>query len=112
MCSKLAIFVATTMAIFVAANPAGTDGINNSCNSGPVQCCNSVSEADSKQADFFKSLLNVAIPIGTKIGSTCSPISAVGVGSGSSCQSQPVCCENNHFNGLVAIGCSPINLNI
>ncbi|KAF8875137.1 hypothetical protein BD779DRAFT_1678405 [Infundibulicybe gibba] len=42
---------------------------------------------------------------------TCSPISAIGLG-GNSCSAQPVCCSNNSFNGIVALGCTPVNLNL
>lgn len=37
MFSKLALFTAATMAVFVAASSDG--GISNSCNTGEVQCC-------------------------------------------------------------------------
>ncbi|ESK81797.1 hydrophobin [Moniliophthora roreri MCA 2997] len=47
------------------------------------------------------------IPIGVQ----CNPISVIGVG-GNSCTQQPVCCDNNNFNGVVAIGCTPINVNL
>ncbi|GAB88060.1 hypothetical protein GORBP_124_00010, partial [Gordonia rubripertincta NBRC 101908] len=45
------------------------------------------------------------------IGLTCDPISVIGIG-GNSCTAQPVCCENNNFNGVVALGCTPVNLNL
>ncbi|KAF9532201.1 fungal hydrophobin-domain-containing protein [Crepidotus variabilis] len=110
MFSKLAIFVVATMTVFVSAG--NSDGINNSCNTGPIQCCNSIYEANSAEANFVKSILNIAIPIGANVAAQCSPLSVIGVGSGSSCSSQPVCCTGNHFNGLVAVGCSPVNVNV
>ena len=30
------------------------------------------------------------------IGLQCSPLTVVGVGAGSSCSQQPVCCQNNN----------------
>jgi hypothetical protein len=111
MFSKLAILAAASMAVFVAAAPQG--GINNSCNTGPVQCCNQMMKSDSAQATFLTSLLGISLEgITGQVGAQCSPITAIGLGSGSSCSSQPVCCSNNSFNGLVAVGCSPVNLNI
>ncbi|KAF9473249.1 hydrophobin [Pholiota conissans] len=99
------------MAVFAAAAPSG--GISNSCNTGPVQCCNSVTSSESPVISTLLGLLGVVLgDVTTQVGLTCSPLSVVGLGSGSSCTSQPVCCENNSFNGVVAIGCSPINLNL
>ncbi|KAF9499119.1 hypothetical protein BDN71DRAFT_1411684, partial [Pleurotus eryngii] len=45
------------------------------------------------------------------LGANCSPITAIGIG-GTSCGSQTVCCENNSFKGLVALGCVPVNLSL
>ncbi|KAJ3493630.1 hypothetical protein NLJ89_g10971 [Agrocybe chaxingu] len=113
MFSKVALFTAATMAVFVAAAPAPQGGINNSCNTGPVQCCNSLYESESEQGNILKALIGIATgPIGAFVGAQCSPISAIGLGSGASCNSQPVCCSDNKFNGLVAVGCSPVNLNL
>ncbi|KAF5361411.1 hypothetical protein D9758_006236 [Tetrapyrgos nigripes] len=56
-------------------------------------------------------LLGIVVgDITASIGLTCSPIT-VGV-AGNSCTAQPVCCENNSFNGVVALGCTPININL
>ncbi|KAG2032424.1 hypothetical protein BDR03DRAFT_970119 [Suillus americanus] len=45
-----------------------------------------------------------------EVGLGCTPISVIGTGDGASCLQQPVCCSNESYNGLVNIGCTPINL--
>ncbi|KAF8799976.1 fungal hydrophobin [Phlegmacium glaucopus] len=111
MFSKLALFAVASMAVFVAAAPT-EGGIENSCNTGPVQCCNQYHQASSSQADFLKGIFNIAAgPISGDVGATCTPITGIGA-SGTSCSSQPVCCNNNKFEGVVAFGCSPINFNV
>ncbi|KAH0834007.1 hydrophobin [Lanmaoa asiatica] len=82
------------------------------CNTGDINCCNSVqtlNQANGLLATL--GLVDVAAQVGALVGVTCSPISAVGIGSGCTAQQQPVCCKNNNYNGLVNLGCSPINLN-
>ncbi|KAF9477851.1 hydrophobin [Pholiota conissans] len=107
MFSKVALFTTiVSMAVFTSA-------MENSCNTGSLQCCNSVTDSNAPGVAALLSLVGVAVgSITGQVGVTCSPISAIGVGAGSSCTAQPVCCENNSFNGVVAIGCSPINLNL
>ncbi|ESK84166.1 hydrophobin [Moniliophthora roreri MCA 2997] len=82
------------------------------CNTGPVQCCNSVQSASSAPAATLLGLLNIVLSnLNVLVGITCSPISVLGVG-GTGCNAQPVCCQNNSFNGIVAIGCVPVNINL
>ncbi|KAK7472101.1 hypothetical protein VKT23_000220 [Stygiomarasmius scandens] len=82
------------------------------CNTGPIQCCNSVQTAGSLAASTLLGLLGVVVQdLNLPIGITCSPISVVGTG-GNSCNAQPVCCEDNSFNGVIAIGCTPVNINL
>ncbi|KAF6756238.1 hydrophobin-251 [Ephemerocybe angulata] len=82
------------------------------CNTGPVQCCNSVQRADEPSVAKLLGLLGIVVQdVTIPIGVTCSPISVIGV-PGNSCNAQPVCCTNNSFNGVVAIGCTPININL
>ncbi|EIW57768.1 fungal hydrophobin [Trametes versicolor FP-101664 SS1] len=94
------------------ATPSGTppSGGSGNCNTGPVQCCNSVQKAGTGGViGAILGLLDVVLDPEALVGLQCSPLSAVGVG-GSSCSSTPVCCENNSQGGLISIGCIPIIL--
>ncbi|KAG1752250.1 hydrophobin [Suillus lakei] len=61
--------------------------------------------------DELLALLGIHIPINTSCGMSCFPHQhyrewpSVPVAT-----NNPVCCENNSYNGLVNIGCSPINI--
>ncbi|KAH9857563.1 fungal hydrophobin [Lenzites betulinus] len=80
------------------------------CNTGPIQCCNSLQNTDSAEGAALLGVLGVALQgLTGQIGLGCSPISAVGVGA-SSCSASPVCCQNNNVGGAVSIGCLPIEL--
>ncbi|KAH6902458.1 fungal hydrophobin-domain-containing protein [Coprinopsis sp. MPI-PUGE-AT-0042] len=99
----------TTLALAAAAIAAPAAA--PSCSTGPVQCCNSVSTAKDPATALLLGLLGVVVQdVNIPIGVTCSPISVIGL-PGNSCNSQTVCCDNNNFNGVVAIGCTPININ-
>ncbi|ESK87979.1 hydrophobin [Moniliophthora roreri MCA 2997] len=89
-----------------------SSGTVGQCNTGPIQCCNSLGKStDGPIAAILKLLGVVVQDVTALIGLTCSPITVIG-GGGNSCSSQPVCCSNNSFNGLIAIGCTPININL
>ncbi|CAL1710924.1 unnamed protein product [Somion occarium] len=95
--------VATPTAV-TRGEPAGQ------CNTGPIQCCNSVEKASSTDANFLLGLLGIVLEdLSVLVGITCSPITVIGVGGGS-CSAKPVCCENNSFGGLISIGCVPVSL--
>ncbi|KAF9530654.1 hydrophobin, partial [Crepidotus variabilis] len=81
------------------------------CNTGPVQCCKSPPRlAGAPDAQALLGLLNLDVSdITALVGLTCVPITLIGIG-GNSCTAQPVCCQNNNFNGLIAIGCVPVSL--
>ncbi|KAF5326970.1 hypothetical protein D9619_004102 [Psilocybe cf. subviscida] len=108
---KLAALTTLAVVTLAAATPTGT-APSNQCNTGSLQCCNSVQAADSKSIAGLLSLLGIVVGSLTgQVGVTCSPITVIGA-SGTSCSAQPVCCTNNSFNGVVALGCTPINLNL
>ncbi|KAH7919096.1 hypothetical protein BV22DRAFT_1041221 [Leucogyrophana mollusca] len=48
--------------------------------------------------------------LGSLIGIACSPVTGGGTGAGCEVNQQPVCCTDNTFNGLINVGCSPINI--
>ncbi|KAI8970910.1 fungal hydrophobin [Trametes punicea] len=84
--------------------------VAQNCNTGPVQCCNSVESSTSAAGSAILSLLGVVLQdVTTTIGLGCSPISAVGLGS-STCSANAVCCQNNNVGGLISIGCLPVEL--
>ncbi|KAH8111658.1 fungal hydrophobin [Phellopilus nigrolimitatus] len=102
--------VATTT-VTVTATPTATTV--SQCNTGPIQCCQSVQSSSSSEVGLVSGLLGVVLQgVDVPVGLTCSPLSVIGVGGGSSCTAQPVCCEGNSFSGLIVIGCSPININL
>ncbi|KAF5386306.1 hypothetical protein D9757_008582 [Collybiopsis confluens] len=85
---KLAFFTAA-LATLVAATP----GPSNTCSTGPMQCCNTLTSAnDPAAAAIIKSLGAVVQDVNVGVGLTCSPV--LGVGSGG-CSAQAVCCQDN-----------------
>ncbi|KAK0224893.1 hydrophobin-251, partial [Armillaria nabsnona] len=89
----------------------GGDGAACSA-TGTAQCCGSTESVSFPGVATLLGLIGVVVSdLTANVGVTCSPISVIGVG-GTSCSSQAVCCEGNHFNGLVALGCTPLNVGL
>ena len=62
-----------------------------------MQCCEEVVKADNPVAELILGLLGIVLgDITGLIGLQCSPLSVIGVGSGSACSANAVCCENNN----------------
>ncbi|KAN0086297.1 fungal hydrophobin [Tylopilus felleus] len=80
------------------------------CNTGSVQCCQSVQAAGSPAVSALTPLLNLSgILLGNgQVGLSCT--SLTGAGSTAKCEAKPVCCNNTHFGGLINVGCSPIDV--
>ncbi|GLB42284.1 putative hydrophobin [Lyophyllum shimeji] len=90
----------------------GGDPPAGQCNTGSIQCCNSVQQAGNPVVGILSGLLGVVLPSLTgQVGLNCSPLNVIGIG-GNSCNAQPVCCTGNNFSGLLVLGCTPINLNL
>ncbi|KIJ51344.1 hypothetical protein M422DRAFT_157875, partial [Sphaerobolus stellatus SS14] len=80
------------------------------CNTGAVQCCNSIEKADSPSATRLLGLVGatVADP-NVLVGLGCTDVNVLAA-NGLNCAQQPACCEENQFNGLVNVGCTPASL--
>ncbi|KAI8970906.1 hydrophobin-251 [Trametes punicea] len=106
MFARVAAIAVLALPIFAAATPVRRGG----CDTGSVQCCNSVHETNEPAISALLGLLGVDLSNVTgQVGLQCSGISGVGVGQGT-CQSNTVCCENNNVGGLVSLGCAPVVL--
>ncbi|KAF7792898.1 hypothetical protein EIP86_004000 [Pleurotus ostreatoroseus] len=101
---------ATTTTTVTVTAPASTPTTSGQCNTGPIQCCNEVKSASDPAASALLGLLGIVLSdLDVLVGLTCSPITIIGAGSGS-CSANAVCCENNSFEGLISIGCLPVDL--
>ncbi|KAH9849343.1 fungal hydrophobin-domain-containing protein [Lenzites betulinus] len=100
----------TTTTVTVTA-PASSPTGGSTCSTGDIQCCNSVQSASDPATSLLLGLLGIVVQgVDVLVGLTCSPITVIGVGSGGSCSSSVVCCQDNSHGGLVSIGCVPIQL--
>ncbi|KAF8625940.1 hypothetical protein AX17_006666 [Amanita inopinata Kibby_2008] len=89
-------------------------GGGNVCTGGTLQCCNQTQDSKNLDGSATKILALLGINVGdisNLVGISCNPITVIGI-SGTSCNQQSVCCENDNFNGVVAIGCTPVNANL
>ena len=67
--------------LLLLAAPAPADG--TSCNTGTLQCCEQTQSANSTAiAPILRSIGVVLQDVNALVGLSCSPITAVGVGSG------------------------------
>lgn len=101
-----ALTAITAIATLAAATP--TPGGQPSSSDA---CCSTVGQADSQPVAGLLATLGVVIQDVTAIvGVDCSPITVIGVGSGSACSGTTVSCSSNELGGLVQIGCIPVTL--
>ncbi|KAL1742415.1 fungal hydrophobin SC3-like protein [Schizophyllum fasciatum] len=103
--------VLPSLAAAAAVVPRGGGGDSGQhCSSGPVQCCQTTQSSDSKGAAGLLGLLGIVLQdVTALIGLSCTDVNILG-GGGSECSAQTLCCENNDFDGLINLGCSPINI--
>lgn len=104
----------TVTATTTLSGPTATVTIApDQCNTGSTVCCQSTASADSSVVGILLGLLGVVLDdLNVLVGLTCDPLTIGGVGSSSTCSQQPLCCENDTFEGLIAIGCVALNINL
>ncbi|THV02156.1 fungal hydrophobin [Dendrothele bispora CBS 962.96] len=106
------LIVISALASLVAAQNTNKTINASKCNTGKLQCCQTVQKANEKPASQILGLLGIVLQdVNIPVGLTCTPISVIGVG-GQNCAAQPVCCDKNNFNGVIALGCTPVNLGL
>ncbi|TFK26956.1 fungal hydrophobin [Coprinopsis marcescibilis] len=104
-----ALFALASLVAVAASTPTDPPP---SCETGPIQCCNPTSAANVSPISTILNLLGIIVdPITALVGINCSPLTIIG-GGGTSCNGQAVCCNDNFFNGLIQVGCTPINLDL
>ncbi|KLO09590.1 hydrophobin-domain-containing protein [Schizopora paradoxa] len=102
----------TTSTVTVTVTTTATATPLSQCAASAVQCCETTSTTSDPITSLLVGLLDIVIEgLNVPIGINCSPPTVVGAGS-TSCNVEPLCCENNTFNGLIAIGCVPIIINL
>ncbi|GJE95131.1 fungal hydrophobin [Phanerochaete sordida] len=105
MFSKLAVFATLALPLLAVATPAPIVARQSD-----VQCCDSTEKANSAAGAAILSLLGIVLQdVTALIALDCSPISIVGVGSGSECSGTTVSCSDGVFGGI-GIGCVPVTL--
>ena len=94
MFSKLALVATTAFAVLAAARMSRqlflssscgiyADKSGNQCQTSQQQCCQSVQNASSKEAqDTIGNLIDATFPADATVGLTCSPLSVIGSGIG------------------------------
>ncbi|KAG6380244.1 hypothetical protein JVT61DRAFT_8336 [Boletus reticuloceps] len=91
---RLSTIFFSVVALVGVATAVPTDLVlRDTCNSGSVNCCQSVQSI----IELF-GYLGLPMPAGgTQIGLTCSPVTLGGSSTGSICTQQTVCCTGNTF---------------
>ncbi|CAL1702800.1 unnamed protein product [Somion occarium] len=112
---RLATLVTLTVALVatVSAVPTYPFSKRDQCNTGSVQCCNTIQPANAPEiAKLLGGILPIVIQgTNTPIGVTCTPFNIGGAGGGGNCAATPSCCKETrdaHDGTTVGIDCSPI----
>ncbi|PBK84057.1 Sc3 protein [Armillaria gallica] len=92
----------------------GGEGV--ACATGTVQCCDDTQSPTELTAPVSTLLGTLGVVIGQltgNVGVSCVPITVIGVG-GTQCSSsnEVDCCSDNNYNGLVSLGCSPLDIGL
>ncbi|KAK7683798.1 hypothetical protein QCA50_013174 [Cerrena zonata] len=82
------------------------------CTAASLLCCQSVLPASDPVMSTLLGLLGIVVlPVSTKCGVQCDPVSVIGLG-GNPCKANLVCCDNTSLLPIVAIGCAPIAISL
>ncbi|KAI0640063.1 hydrophobin [Trametes polyzona] len=109
MFSKLAVFATLFVALAAATPTPLADGPK--CNTGTLQCCDNIQNANSAGVQGILGILNIPVQnVNGQVGVNCNPITVIGALQGTSCKNQPACCDANQLGGILSTGCVPVNI--
>ncbi|KAF5381193.1 hypothetical protein D9757_007876 [Collybiopsis confluens] len=103
-------FVIAALATLVSATPTlrgegGTCPPAESCSTGPIKCCESLTTATSTICGAVLTTLGITLPnTNVNVGLTCTSL------VGGTCNGQAVCCSDNSHGTLISVGCVPVQL--
>ncbi|ETW76631.1 hydrophobin-like protein [Heterobasidion irregulare TC 32-1] len=110
MFARLSLLSVLGLVLVAAAHPSPSTKRTGQCNTGKLNCCDTVGKSDDPSISKQLGLLGVVLQgLSVPVGLSCDPIDLIGVGDGSNCAQQPACCTGDVQNGLVNLGCTPIN---
>ncbi|KAG6329817.1 hypothetical protein ID866_9273 [Astraeus odoratus] len=114
MFARAYVLFTIALAGFASAAPNHlARGGSSNCNTGDINCCNSVQSSNSPQVSSISGLLGIPLQALTgNIGLGCTPITIIGLGTGANCDQEPVCCQGNQAGGLIGVNCIPVALNL
>ncbi|KAM5539728.1 hypothetical protein V8D89_006541 [Ganoderma adspersum] len=102
--------IARVAAFFAFPLLALAGGVGD-CNTGPIQCCNNLEDANSPAGLALLAGLGISVQnVVGQIGLQCNPVTVIGGQVTSTCSQKPVCCQNNNVGGIASIGCVPVQL--
>ncbi|OCH87740.1 hypothetical protein OBBRIDRAFT_795903 [Obba rivulosa] len=109
MFRSLSVAIVLVSSVWAIALPQ-----ESQCDTSSINCCDNVSTPanSSDVRTVMKALRLDWVSDDTPVGTGCSSGGIVSVGGGTTCQSIPVCCEGNSFDGLIGIGCLVIPITI
>ncbi|KIJ61818.1 hypothetical protein HYDPIDRAFT_95787 [Hydnomerulius pinastri MD-312] len=85
-------------------------GGSSQCTTGQIVCCNSVKSADAvPNLSSVTGLLAAQAALLGNVGVSCSTITVIGEGKSCIASQTPLCCTDNSYDGILSLGCSPIN---
>jgi len=93
-----------------AASKPKPSGSPSPCTSGTsAQCCDKLTQAKDPMASLLLGLYDIVVDVEESVALECSPLSAFDIRN-KNCGGQCVCCQHNSFDGVIAVGCSILNL--
>ncbi|KAL9709661.1 hypothetical protein Ac2012v2_007399 [Leucoagaricus gongylophorus] len=114
--SALILFIFTGAVFFSGVGATRIPGHHSQCNTGPVQCCHQSFDSNSHEVKNLLALNNIGLGVLSgvtgMVGAECTPITALGVGSGGNCAGQTVCCTRNGLAGAISVGCNNFNVGL